>query len=203
MVLLERDPVLASLRQYAHEAGHGEGRLVLIGGEAGVGKSVLVERFRRDLPDARWAWGACDGLSTPRPLAPLFDLARDLGGALEDLCRGRPERDELFSTLLSQVTGDDRLDVIVIEDVHWADEATLDLLRFLTRRIQSAQVLVIATYGDDWLAPSIPRPLAVGALAAGRWTRRLEVPPLSIEAVRTMAAGSDLDADQLYEIAGG
>src|ERR1035437_3380161 len=215
MMLLERDPVLASLRQYAHEAGQGEGRLVLIAGEAGVGKSVLVERFQRELPDARWSWGACDGLSTPRPLAPLFDLARDLGGALEDLCRGRPERDELFAALLSQVTGDDRLDVIVIEDIHWADEATLDLIRFLTRRIRTAPVLVIATYRDDWLAPSSPLRLALGDLAASprrpargdppasRWTRRLELPPLSVEAVRTMAAGTDLDADQLYQLAGG
>src|SRR6202046_4312445 len=100
MVLLERGPVLASLPEYAQETGQGEGRLVLIGGEAGVGKSVLVERFQRDLPDARWAWGACDGLSTPRPLAPLFDLARDLGGALEDLCRGRPEGDARVFRLL-------------------------------------------------------------------------------------------------------
>jgi DNA-binding CsgD family transcriptional regulator len=203
MILLERDPVLASLRQYAHEAGQGEGRLVLIAGEAGVGKSVLVERFQRDLPDALWSWGACDGLSTPRPLAPLFDLARDLGGALEDLCRGRPEREELFAALLRQVTDDDRLDVIVIEDIHWADEATLDLLRFLTRRIRAAPVMVIATYRDDWLTPSSPLRLALGDLAARRWTRRLELPPLSVEAVRTMAAGSDLDADQLYELAGG
>jgi DNA-binding CsgD family transcriptional regulator/tetratricopeptide (TPR) repeat protein len=203
MILLERDPVLAALRQYAHEASQGEGRLILIAGEAGAGKSALVERFQCDLPDAFWSWGACDGLSTPRPLAPLFDLALDLGGTLEDLCRGRPARDELFAALLRQVTSDERLDVIVIEDVHWADEATLDLLRFLTRRIQSAQVLVIATYRDDWLAPSSPLRLALGDLAARRWTRRLEVPPLSIEAVRTMAAGSDLDADQLYEIAGG
>src|SRR5580698_4619623 len=203
MVLLERDPVLASLRQYAHEAEQGEGRLVLIGGEAGAGKSVLVERFQRDLPDARWSWGACDGLSTPHPLAPLFDLARDLGGALEDLCRGRPERDELFAALLRQVTGDDRLDVIVIEDIHWADEATLDLIRFLTRRIRAESVLVVATYRDDWLAPSSPLRLALGDLAARRWTRRLDLPPLSIEAVRTMAAGTDLDADQLYQLAGG
>src|ERR1700722_17844006 len=158
MILLERDPALASLRQYAHEASQGEGRLVLIAGEAGVGKSVLVERFQRDLPDAFWSWGACDGLSTPRPLAPLFDLALDLGGTLEDLCRGRPERAEVLAALLRQVTIDERLDVIVIEDVHWADEATLDLLRFLTRRIQSAQVLVIATYRDDWLSPSSPLP---------------------------------------------
>ncbi len=203
MRLLERDPVLASLRQYAHEARQGEGRLVLIGGEAGAGKSVLVERFQRDLPDALWSWGACDGLSTPRPLAPLFDLARDLGGELGDLCRGRPERDELFAALLRQVTSDDRLDVIVIEDIHWADEATLDLMRFLTRRIRAASVLVIATYRDDWLAPSSPLRLALGDLAARRWTRRLDLPPLSIEAVRTMAAGTDLDADQLYQLAGG
>ena len=164
---------------------------------------MLVERFQRDLPDARWSWGACDGLSTPRPLAPLFDLARELGGALEDLCQGRPERDELFAALLKQVTDDDRLDVIVIEDIHWADEATLDLMRFLTRRIRAASVLVIATYRDDWLEPSSPLRLALGDLAARRWTRRLELPPLSVQAVRAMAAQTDLDADQLHELAGG
>ncbi len=203
MELLERDPVLALLRQYAREARQGEGRLVLIAGEAGAGKSVLVERFQHDLPEAAWSWGACDGLSTPRPLAPLFDLARDLGGALEDLCRDRPERDELFAALLRQITADDRLDVIVIEDIHWADEATLDLMRFLTRRIRSASVLVIATYRDDWLAPASPLRLALGDLAARRWTRRLELPPLSVQAVRTMAAQTDLDADQVYDLAGG
>jgi DNA-binding CsgD family transcriptional regulator len=203
MELLERDPVLALLRQYAHEARRGEGRLVLVAGEAGAGKSVLVERFQRDLPDAFWSWGACDGLSTPRPLAPLFDLARDLGGALEDLCQGRPERDELFAALLTQVTGGDRLHVVVIEDIHWADEATFDLMRFLSRRIRAASVLVIATYRDDCLAPSSPLRLALGDLAARRWTRRLELPPLSVEAVRTMAAQTGLDAGQLHELAGG
>ena len=56
-------------------------------------------------------------------LAPLFDLAHDLGGALEELCRGQPERDELFAALLAQVTGDDPASiVVVIEDIHWADE---------------------------------------------------------------------------------
>ena len=203
MELLEREPELASLRQYGRDASQGEGRLVLIAGEAGAGKSVLVERFQRDLPDAFWSWGACDGLSTPRPLAPLFDLARDLGGELGDLCNGRPERDELFAALLKQVTDDERLDVIVIEDIHWADEATLDLMRFLTRRIRAASVLVIGTYRDDWLAPSSPLRLALGDLAARRWTRRLELPPLSVQAVRAMAAQTDLDADQLHELAGG
>ena len=75
MQLLEREPSLTQLAGYAEEARRGEGRLVLVTGEAGVGKSALMEAFERDLADARWSWGACDGLFTPRPLGPLFDLA--------------------------------------------------------------------------------------------------------------------------------
>ena len=87
MRLLERDPVLASLRQYAHEAGQGEGRLVLIAGEAGAGKSVLVERFQRDLPDAFWSWGACDGLST-RARSPRCSTSPAISAASWRICAG-------------------------------------------------------------------------------------------------------------------
>jgi predicted ATPase len=73
--LLERGASLAALAGYAREARQGDGRLVLVAGEAGIGKSALVEQLRSDLTDARWSWGACDGLFTPRPLGPLFDLA--------------------------------------------------------------------------------------------------------------------------------
>ena len=86
MELLEREASLALLAGYAAEARQGDGRLVVLGGEAGVGKTALLERFQRDLPDARWSWGACDGLFTPRPLGPLYDLADQLGGELQDLC---------------------------------------------------------------------------------------------------------------------
>src|SRR5205823_2677175 len=115
-------------------------------GEAGAGKSALVEHLQSRLRAAAWHWGACDGLFTPRPLGPLFDIADTLGGELLALCRSGAPRDELFSALLRQVssrekaaaeaapeTGVDRqeLPVLVVEDVHWADEATIDLLRFL------------------------------------------------------------------------
>src|SRR5215467_8689131 len=151
--LLERESSLASLCEYAADARGGNGRLVLVAGEAGVGKSALVERLRLDLPDARWWWGACDGLFTPRPLGPLFDIADQIGGDLADLCRAGAGREELFRALLRQVSPPGMLDVVVIEDVHWADDATLDLLRYLGRRLRDTSVLLGATYRDDALAP--------------------------------------------------
>ena len=104
MLLLERETQLAALAEYARDARGGDGRLVLIAGEAGVGKSALVEQLQQDMPDARWSWGACDGLFTPRPLGPLFDLAGQLGGELLELCRAGAAREELFGALLRQVS---------------------------------------------------------------------------------------------------
>src|SRR6266516_545537 len=203
MALVERGQPLAALRQYVQEAALGEGRLVLLAGEAGVGKSVLVEHVQREVADASWSWGICDGLSTPRPLAPLFDLAEQLGGRLRELCRVQAERDELFRALLEQVTGSDRLQVVVVEDIHWADEATLDLLRFLGRRLRGAPLLLVATYRNDALAAAVPLRAAVGELATLRWARRLELAPLSLEGVGVLAAGTGLDPEELYRLTGG
>src|SRR5690349_6980623 len=128
--LLERGAALTSLAEYAHEARLGDGRLVLVAGEAGIGKSALVEQLQNDLPDARWSGGACDGLFTPRPLGPLLDLAGQVGGELEVLCQAGAAREDLFRALLRQVGEPGTLSVVAIEDIHWADEATVDLLRF-------------------------------------------------------------------------
>jgi len=203
MPLLERESALASLADYAREARRGEGRLVLVAGEAGVGKSALVDRFQGDVPDARWSWGACDGLFTPRPLGPLFDLAGQLGGELLDLSLAHAARDELFSALLRQVNEPGTLNVVVIEDVHWADEATVDLLRFLGRRLRNAAVLLVATYRDDGLTASDPLRVALGELATQRSTRRIGLAPLSADAVRILANGSGLEAAELYRLTSG
>jgi hypothetical protein len=120
-----------------------------------------VEQLSRDVPDARWSWGACDGLFTPRPLGPLFDLADQLGGELLDLCRAGAPREQLFGALLRRVSEPGPLNVAVIEDVHWADEATIDLLRFLGRRVRNAAMLLIVTYRDDGSVVSDPLRLAL------------------------------------------
>jgi ATP/maltotriose-dependent transcriptional regulator MalT len=201
--LLEREAQLASLMGYAAEARGGDGRLVLVGGEAGVGKSALVEQVQRDVPGAQWLWGACDGLFTPRPLGPLFDIASKLGGELLELCRADAPREDLFRALLRQVSEPGELHALVMEDVHWADEATVDLLRFLGRRLRDAPVLLIATYRDDGLSPGDPLRVALGDLATQRSTRRIGLAPLTEQAVGVLAAGSGLDAAVLHRLTGG
>jgi len=203
MALLEREMPLASLAEYADQARGGEGRLVLVSGDAGVGKSALLDQLAADLAGARWCWGACDGLFTPRPLGAFVDIAAQLGGELGDLYRAQATREELFGALLAGLAWPGGLRVIVVEDIHWADEATLDLLRFLARRIREMPVLIVATYREDELAASYPLRVALGELAVQRATRRIDLSPLSAQAVRAMAAGSGLDAGELYRVTGG
>ena len=122
--LLERASFLQTLAEYADEARRGEGRLVLVSGESGIGKTVLLEALQRRTRGARWLWGGCDGLLTPRPLGPVFDIGAQAGGELADLCRQGAARDRLFTAFLAEIDSPMALTVAVIEDVHWADEAT-------------------------------------------------------------------------------
>jgi predicted ATPase len=203
MALLERELPLAALGDYADQARHGAGRLVLVAGEAGVGKTTLLDQFAAGLTGARWCWGACDGLFTPRPLGAFLDIADQLDGDLAGRYRAQAARDELFSALLGGLAWSGGLRVVVVEDIHWADEATLDLLRFLARRIRELPVLIVATYREDELAASYPLRVALGELAVQRPTRRIQLSPLSAAAVSAMAAGSGLDAAELYRLTGG
>src|SRR4051794_15045346 len=203
VALLERESQLGSLLQYADEARDRIGRLVLISGEAGVGKTSLVEELQQHLPDATWAWGACDGLFTPRPLAPVHDIAREIGGNLLEMVRGAGSRDEIFDSVLQCASAVDGLAVLVIEDAQWADDATLDLLRFLARRVAKLPVLLLVTFRDDALAPTDPLRLALGELSGKRYTRRIDLPPLTHSAVHRMAEGTAYSSDELYDLTGG
>jgi hypothetical protein len=171
--------------------------LVFISGEAGVGKTALVRRFADSHADAvRVLSGACDALFTPRPLGPILDLASITGGELGALAArgGRPYEvaDALIAALRSGPPA-----MLVLEDIHWADEATLDVLRLLARRIESVPALVLVTYRDD-LDRAHPLRILLGELPKSAPIARLPLGALSAEAVATLAEPSGMDATDLY-----
>ncbi|HEY2693534.1 MAG TPA: AAA family ATPase [Streptosporangiaceae bacterium] len=203
MELLERAPFLQTLAEYAEEARKGSGRLVLVSGESGMGKTALVEAFQQHTNRTRWLWGACDGLLTPRPLGPLFDIAAQLDSELAGLCRAGAPREQLFAAFLAEINSPAALTVAVIEDAHWADEATIDLLSFLGRRLGRTRALLLVTYRDDELGDDHPLRIVLGDLATQRSTRRIGLPPLSPDAIRHLAGPRQVDAAELHRITGG
>ncbi|HET9945111.1 MAG TPA: AAA family ATPase [Actinomycetes bacterium] len=203
MELLERADFLDSLVGYATEARAGESRVVLVSGEAGVGKTSLLEAACRALPDARWVWGACDGSATPQPLGPLYDVAGQLGGDLAAAVADGLPRDRLFRVLLDQLGSSSDLTVVAVEDVHWADDATLDLLRFLGKRLRGMPVLLVVSYRDDGLGRDHPLRATLGELAGQRGARRVGLPPLTRGAVDELAQQAGVDPEGLHRLTGG
>ncbi|MRG59627.1 AAA family ATPase [Agromyces sp. CFH 90414] len=200
-VLLERDRELDGLRAAAREAALGRGRVVLLHGEAGIGKTSLVEALRARPPGGvRVLLGACDAMSTPRPLGPLRDLTASVGPRLRDALHGS-DREEVYAALRDELSGAPGT-VLVVEDVHWADEATLDVLRYLARRMDGLPAALVLTYRDE-LERGHPLGRLLGDLGHGDQVDRMAVRRLSAEAVGALTEGSGLDADRVYAMTEG
>ncbi|HEY9345120.1 MAG TPA: AAA family ATPase, partial [Inquilinus sp.] len=180
MELLERDHELQALAVALNEATAGEGRIVLVSGEAGIGKTSFVDRFIATAGrTARVLEGQCDSLFTPSPLGPLYDIARQTGGRLLAQLEAEAPRAALFSTMLDLLRGQPQPVILRVEDIHWADEATLDLIKHLGRRIADHPVLIILTYRDDEVGAQHPLRLLLGDLAMSRIVRRIELRSLT------------------------
>jgi DNA-binding CsgD family transcriptional regulator/tetratricopeptide (TPR) repeat protein len=204
MELLEREAHLAQLEEHLRHAAAGRGRFVLVGGEAGVGKTALADVFARQCADAVDVMRTSfDALSTPGPLGSVRDLTSALGLPVERLPVESDERDRLFRAMLDAFAARVEPTVVIGEDAHWADGASLDMLRFLSRRIGALRLLVVVTYRDDEVGRDHPLRLLLGDLATSPAVHRLSVLPLSERAVRTMAAGSGQDPATLHRLTGG
>jgi DNA-binding CsgD family transcriptional regulator/tetratricopeptide (TPR) repeat protein len=201
--LLEREAQLATLAELQGEVAAGSGHAVFVAGEAGAGKSALVQRFCDSAAaSSRILVGFCDPLASPRPLGPLVDIAPGLGADVADLLKGR-RRHELFEATLTALAGHRQPSIVVFEDLQWADQATLDLLRFLGRRLPAAGTLLVGTYREDEVGPDHLFRVVLGDLASCAWVDRMVVPPLSAAAVASLSAGSAIDSAALHRDTGG
>ena len=202
--LLERDGLLARLEHLVDLAGDGAGSMAIIAGEAGAGKTSLMnELARRIEPRGRVLIGGCDPLATPRPLSPLMDIAADPDAHFtgHDLVESDPF--SLFADVLDDLQGTIRPTLLVIEDMHWADEATLDFLRYIGRRVADTKAVVACTYREDELGPDHPLRTVLGDLATRQSTVRFSVDPLTVEAVGYLASESRYDPADLHRLTGG
>ena len=199
--LLERERCLLDLSEWLDAAAENSGIVALVAGEAGIGKTTLLQQFaNQQRKVSRVLWGACDALFTPRPLAPLHDIARQVQkGLLTAINAG--DRDAIFNATLDELEcGPPAL--VVLEDMHWADDATLDLLKFLGRRIQRTHALLVVTYRDDEVGTRHPLRFVIGELPRAH-VRRQRLSALSESAVAEMASRAGRSAAGLHSATGG
>jgi ATP/maltotriose-dependent transcriptional regulator MalT len=200
--LLEREAELAVFDATFADAARGAGQVLLVSGEAGLGKTSLVRALADRAADrARVLVGACDDLLTPRTLGPFRDLALGEASPLRRALDDGADRDAVFGAVLEECSDPLRPTLVVIEDAHWADEATRDVLAFLGRRVVGMPTLVVVTYRDE-LAVDHPLRPVLGGLA-GPWVHRLPLRPLSDDALRAMTCGRAVVPDRLRELTGG
>lgn len=200
--LLEREGASSVLARAFADASRGEGRLVFVSGDAGIGKSALVRAFCSSTAPERLLIGACDGLRTPRPLGPLVDIAATVGGGLEEAVASGQPLHGVYDAFVAALRSS-RGAVVVLEDVHRADEATLDILGRLGRRVERLGTLVVATYRADELPRTHPLRVVLGDLATVPGVVRLRLEPLSPQAVALLAGPHGVDAADLHAKTGG
>ena len=182
--LVERGAAVEALDGCLQTVREGSGQIVLVCGEAGIGKTSLLRQFASQHPRVPLWWGACDALQTPHPLAPLLDIARENHPRFAAQLAG--PRPALFEAVLDELRLAATPVLVVIEDAHWADDATLDLLKFLGRRIARTKALLAISYRDDEVTGSHPLRRVIGELPTNALLRVL-LPRLSPQAVEAMA----------------
>ncbi|HKV20414.1 MAG TPA: AAA family ATPase, partial [Mycobacterium sp.] len=201
MILADRDHQLSEIIARADDARAGRGGMVVVCGESGAGKTSFVEAFvDRWVADERVLWGACDPLPTPRPLGPVHDVSHRLAQATRTVLDSDHSY-EIFDAVYDDLRA--APSVFVLDDLQWADQGTIDLMRFVLRRIGQTRSLVVGMLRDEEVGLSHPLRGLLGDMARTPRACTLSLPPLSAEAVRTLAGDGAVDPEWLHRITGG
>ncbi|MCH8991357.1 MAG: AAA family ATPase, partial [Acidobacteria bacterium] len=200
-MLLDRDKELGLLADLLAGVGSSGGKVVLVRGEAGIGKSTLVREFvGAHADEAHVLFGFCDDLLTAQPWGPFWDVAREESSLGEVLEKG--DRRAVMEALLDLLSRSLRPTVLVVEDTHWADEATFDVIKYLGRRIGGTNGLLVLTYRDGEVDHDHPLRQVIGDLAPEDLVR-IHLGGLSAEAVALMVEDTDLDSDLVLALTDG
>jgi DNA-binding CsgD family transcriptional regulator len=198
--LLEREPDLRAVSAVVESAEHGRGCVALIRGDAGIGKTSLLGALR-ERSSVPFYVGRGEPLSVPEPLGPIRELAAAAGaGVLPELAGN--DRRGLARALETALTENGPA-VAVIEDAHWADPATLDVVRLLARGGENKPLALLVTFRDDEVAANAALAVLIGDLATDPRITQIALAPLSLGAVRSLAAGSGVDAAEVARVTAG
>jgi DNA-binding CsgD family transcriptional regulator len=192
-VLIGRDAEMGRLETFLRECLGGRGRTALVSGEAGVGKSVLLREFvkKAHTVGARVLVSECTEIDARRPFGPFIDIARaanrvaSLPVASPDAAMAGADRYGLhsaFTALLADLARE-RPIVMIIEDLHWADEASLELFPHLARKLRDVPLLLVGAYRSDELHRRHPLRPALAELSRSRVADDIAVRRLSEDEV--------------------
>jgi DNA-binding CsgD family transcriptional regulator len=213
--LIEREGALSQLHAALQACRSGAGRTVLVGGEAGLGKTTLLRAWAEQAKahgGAEFFWGGCEALFTPRPLGPVLDMAQALSPSITALAQQQAAPSALFAAFgswlavpavaLSSKQAQARVNVLIFEDVHWADHLTLDFLKYLGRRIHQWPAMLVLSYRDEEAGGLHPLTQVLGDLPSSN-TQKLALRPLSLEALAALSGYPAERTRELLAVTGG
>ncbi|HSJ71141.1 MAG TPA: AAA family ATPase [Acidimicrobiia bacterium] len=200
-MLYERGTQLATLASLVDDLDTAGGKVVLIRGEAGIGKTALVTAFLEEhMASSHVLVGACDDLATPQPFGAIWDIGRQEPSVLEPL--KTDDRRGVLHALLELLSRPLRATILVIEDTQWADEATLDTIQSIGRRIARSHGLIVLTYRDGEVDADHPLRQVIGEVPPQNIVR-IHLEPLTPVAVAAIIGDRPFDVGEVLSLTDG